>query len=188
MSNRYHLYLDLPVPFAYPEIVVPNVLKPHHAKIDRSQLGKEFVGWIHSLGLMLREGERVGEYFYTPANGCVPMHTDKHFINDAIKLNWMVGGESSTMDWYELVPGKSLTQSHTDLKTAYAYAQPEDVVHAYGAKIGGPSLVNVGRLHSLTNGPEPSHVYCVYVDDPTTGKRLQWDDACRYFSKWMRDV
>lgn len=180
--NKYHAYLTIDAPFTFPSFDIPDPTINYHFKINRSMLANEFVEWIYERDLVLRDGDSAGEYFYTPPNGSVPMHTDKHEINDYTKLNWLVGGESSVMNWYELKPGKTLSSyEQTNLKTSYAFARPEDVDLVYSARIGTPSLVNVGRLHSLTNGPEASHVYCVYVDDPQTGKRLSWNQALHFF-------
>lgn len=180
MINRYHLYLD-GVPFAIPSIEVPDLSKNFHSKIGKHQLCEDFIDWVYERDLVLRD-DYAGEYFYTPPGGQVPLHTDKHEINDYVKLNWMVGGDASLMNWYELKPGKTLhPPAYTGLHGAYAGAAPEDVVLVHSARIGKPSLVNVGRLHELINGPEASHVYCVYVDDPRTGKRISWSEASTMF-------
>lgn len=181
MNNRYHLYLN-DVPFTVPMISVPDPLKNFHSKIGRHQLSVEFIDWVYDRGLALRD-DYAGEYFYTPPGGWVPMHTDKPVINDYVKLNWLVGGESSVMNWFELDEGKNLNApSQTSLQGVYATASSDDVTKVYSARIGTPSLVNVGRLHELINGPEASHVYCVYIDDPHTGKRISWNEAVSFFA------
>lgn len=183
-SNKYHAYLQDVPNVGSPSVVVPDTNTIHQGKLYKDQINPELIEWVYDRGLALREdGSHVGEYFYIPPNALVPMHSDKHEINDYTKLNWIGGGQDSVMRWYELKPGKQITaRMHTPNGSAYAIADYGDVDLMCEYRIGSPSLVNIGRLHDFLNGPEPCFVYCAYIYHPDTGQRLSWDDAVLFLN------
>lgn len=175
--NKYHLPLEIPVAFKFPDYPVPNTQRHYHARFHKADMTDEFKGWLNLRGLYVI----AGEYFYTPPGQTLEPHSDSSQISDVVKLNWMQGGEGSTMDWYELKPGAALKKNITSIHTLYSYASPEDLEHVHSATIGSPSLVNVGRIHAVHNGNSPRYVACVVLGDGETKQRLEWDKAEKIF-------
>lgn len=175
--NRYHLPLKIPVAFKFPDYPVPNTQLHFHTRFHKADMTDEFKGWLNLRGLYVI----AGEYFYTPPGRTLEPHSDSPVISDVVKLNWMKGGEGSTMDWYELKPGAVLKTSTTVIHTQYSHAPRKDLIHVHSATIGTPSLVNVGRIHGVHNGNFPRYVACVVLGDSETQKRLMWDKAEKIF-------
>lgn len=178
--NRYHLDLQIPVEFKFPWYPIPDENLHYHCRFHKRDMNREFVEWIYSLGLFII----AGEYFYTPKARTLHPHSDSSVITDGVKLNWMEGGDRSVMEWYELKPGVSLKELKTGIDTTYGYASQEDIILKHQAKIGKPSLVNVGQIHGIRNGPEPRYVACVILGQAHTQERLMWDDAIKIFAKY----
>lgn len=176
--NKYHLPLQVPVKFTFPEYLVPNTQLHFHTRFHKADMEEDFKGWLNLRGLFVI----AGEYFYTPPGRTLEPHSDSPHIDDVVKLNWMEGGEGSTMDWYELKPGAKLKTNTTVIHTTYSYAPRHDLDHVHSATIGTPSLVNVGRIHAVHNGKYPRYVACVVLGDLETKQRLQWDKAEKIFS------
>lgn len=179
--NRYHLDLSIPVEFKFPRYSIPDESQHYHCRFHKQDMNSEFVKWIHSLGLFII----AGEYFYTPPFRTLEPHSDSSVITDAVKLNWMEGGEGSMMEWYELKPGVPLKEMRTGINTTYGYALKKDILLKHEAKIGKPSLVNVGQIHGIRNGPEPRHVACVILGQAYTRERLMWDAAEEIFKNYV---
>lgn len=177
--SRYHLNLNLPVPFVFPSYPVPDMQLHYHARFHKSDMNEEFKQWIYSKGIAIA----AGEFFYTPPNRTLEPHGDGSNVCDFVKLNWMKGGEGSVMDWYELKPGASLKYNNTVIGTQYSFASGSDLVRVHSATIGTPSLVNVGRIHGIRNKNQPRYVACVILHWPQTGQRLTWDEARDVFKE-----
>jgi hypothetical protein len=186
--EKYHYKLNLPVPLVFPQYPVPNPKEHYHCRFYKADMNKEFMIWVHSIGLYVIGGE----FFYTPPFRTLNIHCDSPVIDDRVKLNWMMGGDKSTMDWYELKPDKNLiTNDRTvidtpEIKTGqYSYAERTDIKLTFSTEVGFPSLVNVGRLHGVRNGSEPRYVACTILGDPKTGKQLVWEKAKKIFQKYV---
>lgn len=181
--NKYHHHLKIPVPFTFPDYPVPNTQLHYHSRFHKADMSDELKGWLSLRGLYII----AGEYFYTPPGRTLEPHSDSPQINDVVKLNWMKGGEGSTMDWYELKPGATLKTNTTAIHTQYSYAPREELVHVHAATIGSPSLVNVGRIHAVHNNKYPRYVACVVLGDLETKQRLYWDKAKKIFEDCIID-
>jgi hypothetical protein len=186
--EKYHYKLNLPVPLVFPQYPVPNPKEHHHCRFYKADMNKEFIIWVYSIGLYVIGGE----FFYTPPFRTLNIHCDSPVIDDRVKLNWMMGGDKSTMDWYELKPDKNLiTNDRTvidtpEIKTGqYSYAERTDIKLTFSTEVGFPSLVNVGRLHGVRNGSEPRYVACTILGDPKTGKQLVWEKAKKIFQMYV---
>ena len=179
--NNYHLRLNLPVPLTFPSYTVPDMKRHFHTRFHKTDMNEDFKQWIHSKGLAIT----AGEFFYTAPQCTLEPHSDTPEITDVVKLNWMVGGEGSTMDWYELKPGAVFQTNTTPIQTQYSYAPKIDLEHVHSATVGSPSLVNVGRIHGVQNGMQPRYVACVILHWPGTSKRLVWSEAIKIFEKYV---
>jgi len=179
--SRYHLKLNLPVPFVFPSYPVPDMRFHHHTRFHKSDMNEEFKQWIYSKGMAIT----AGEFFYTPPNRTLEPHSDTPKITDVAKLNWMSGGEGSVMDWYELKPGATLKHNNTVIGTQYSFANNSDIERVHTATVGTPSLVNVGRIHGIRNGNQPRYVACVILQWPDSGQRLNWSEAEKIFEQYV---
>lgn len=169
---KYCCNLNFPVQFNPQQYNIPDPSNNHHVRIDKKLIDTRFREFLQSLGLLIY----AAEYFYTAPNRTLAAHCDTLEITDVVKLNWMYGGEGSTMDWYEIKEGAELPQYETIIKTRFSIPRPEDITLVHRATIGKPSLVNVGVPHGVTNGPNPRHVHSIILCN-TDNERVRWDDA-----------
>lgn len=179
MKHYHHLNIPVQYRMVFPEL--PNPELRHHYRIKREEVNSEVHDWLDGLGLRFV----TGEYFYTPPNRTLNPHTDDLIPNGYTKLNWMVGGEGSTMDWYELKPGASYKIGTTRIGTSYCYADPKDLILTESTSIGQPTMVHVGDFHGVRNGPHPRHVFCLITKRKDSDSRLQWDEALQIFKPFI---
>lgn len=92
------------------------------------------------------------EAFYTPPRCPLPIHIDSDKISDLAKMNFVYGAKGSTMSWWALKnPGAPLPVKLTSIGTKYVLISPEDATLMHTVEIGRPTIVNVGRPHSINN-------------------------------------
>jgi hypothetical protein len=179
MHNRFHARLILPFLFD----IVPITDNSKNKSIPTLDSNSEFVKWLASLNL---EVVRTGiEQFYIPPGGKGPIHSDGKTIDDKINLNFQYQGAGSKMKWYTLVDTELKLHATSSRSNYQSFADKDEVKQIWEAEIGFPSLVNVGMLHSVENGPEPRWVIAVPLWDKVTDTRLQWDEAVVRFQQWI---
>jgi hypothetical protein len=170
--NIYHRYIDLPFVYQKPKIFNESS-NTFINYVNHKHIEKELLDWIDSYNLKF---SNIVESFYTSKKNkiCVPIHNDmtvKPGVNDAVKLNFTWGPESSKTRWWkiknenklielqhdtnEINKGLELAEIIPDIECNRCYtAYESDVELAYEKTINKPSLLNVGQLHSTFN-PDP---------------------------------
>jgi hypothetical protein len=173
-TNRYSRNIALPFSVdllsLLPE-VNPNTLA--HVNVSGVERETELLSWLTARGLMITHAEA----FHTPPGGALAIHVDGPALNDIVKLNWQYGGKDSLMMWYRLKdPLKPIPQLVTGIGTNYLKPQHSDCVMVHSAKIGKPTLVNVGRPHAIVNpGKERRWVVSLVLGEIGGVGHLQWD-------------
>ena len=175
MFNSYHYKLSVPVSININETWNTERLSWYDCTHP------ELIAFLESLGVSIRHAQR----FYTPPYGSLPIHVDSHEAVGQAKLNYIVGGKGSVMNWFELKPGKTMKTMVTNVGSKYLYAEEEDVVKVHSAEIGYPSIINSGELHSITNGPEPRVCYSFVLKYLDNDRNLNWQDASNMFEAYI---
>jgi hypothetical protein len=175
MKNSYHYTLTLPVTVTFNETWETTRLSWYDTKHI------ELVEFLETLGITIRHAQR----FYTPPYGTLPIHVDSHDLVSQAKLNYIIGGKDSTMDWFELKPGRDINTMVTPVGSKYLYADAGDVVKVYSAKVGHPSIINSGILHSITNSNEPRVCYSFVLAYLDSDQNLSWQDSERLFGAYI---
>ena len=175
MFNSYHYKLSIPVSININETWNTERLSWYDS------IHSELITFLESLGISIRHAQR----FYTPPYGSLPIHVDSHEAVGQAKLNYIVGGKDSAMNWFKLKPGKTMKTMVTDVGSNYLYAEEEDVVKVHSAEIGYLSIINSGELHSITNGPEPRVCYSFVLKYPDKNKNLSWHDAVKLLKPYL---
>lgn len=176
MNNIYHEYLNVPVNF---EPIYPNTNDPmSEYPIDR--INQEMLDWIRSKDLDVTHAE----IFHLSPNGVdhLPIHIDGYKIDNHVKINYVYCDTPSTMNWFKIDDESNIVKSKTPIGTDYMGAPEENCTLVHSAKIGQPSLVNVGVPHSIS--PVQSDRYCFSIVLKQKGSKnlkLQWEDAVKYF-------
>ena len=180
----YHRYIQLPFQpiFRLYGDDIPTLRENHHVRIQPEHIDPQLVGWLKDLGLYVV----VAEYFYTAPNKSLAPHCDTVELSNVVKLNWMYGGDDSTMDWYEMKPNRPLPQYETIINTKFSIPAVDDIILKQSIKIGKPSLINVGQVHGVRNGKQPRYVYSFVIGVTATQQRLEWDQAKEIFVKYIK--
>lgn len=116
------------------------------------------------------------EVFHTPPLSTLPIHIDGPRQSNLVKLNWCFGAPGSKMLWWKLKQGTVMKEGVTPVDTRYLFAEQRDCVMIEAARIGTPTLVNVGVPHSILNQTgEPRWVLSGVLNNGATD--VQWDEA-----------
>jgi len=122
------------------------------------------------------------ESFFTLPNTETTPHIDI-YPGDLTKLNFIYLGQGSTMNWYNPRPGHSIKKSITSIGTPYFYADIQDIEKMHCANLQGPSIVQVGVLHNISNAQEDRYcISCVIVNK--NRQRLTYKDALERFANY----
>ena len=173
----YHLKLNLPIEFNPSPMSFLNN-KPH-VVYGLENLSSEFKDFLSSLGVMVM----LAEVFYKDekSKAIDGIHIDNtKRLNNFVKLNYVYGGGDSLMKWYRLKEGKNTRVARTSINTTYQYALSQDVDEIFAVKIEGPSLVNVGVLHGISNITSPRICYSLVLGNKLN-QQLEWDEALKLF-------
>lgn len=143
-------------------------------RIPLEELDPQVDAFLKPLGLMIVRAE----VFYVPANQESPHpHIDSSKFSNRVKLNWVYGAPNSTMKWWEPYDKEAVAKVMTT-RTGSLYGVYDGPMYlAHEEKIGLPSMVNSGHLHSITN-PDPTGRWCVSCsvgDEP--GHQIEWEQA-----------
>jgi hypothetical protein len=119
----------------------------------------------------------------TPYNKHI-IHCDGHEIDTKAKINYIVGGEGSSMIWYEAADENKIVKGISKANTRYLTIAEKDAVEVYSKQLQGFNIVNVGALHTVKN--KANHRYCISmaIADAVTKNRLDYSelvDRCREY-------
>jgi hypothetical protein len=205
--NNYHRFINLPFDVPKPERF------NHPADIFINYMGHEVVPaemfpWLESLGLTL---SNIVEGFYSGPNKGrkinVPVHNDqttKPGEFDAVKINMTWGPQDSVTQWWNLKETGRLQEirhDHNIVNQGFKAAgitpdincyrcwtaNPNDLEFAFEKTITGPSLLNVGQLHSVKN-PSKDQMRWTLSFTPLKDKRpLLFTEAIEVFEPWLTE-
>ncbi len=133
---------------------------------------------------LAERGMRISHYevFYTPPHAILAIHADGAKLSNIIKLNWVFGGKGSRMMWWKAKSEDALKVLQTGIGTPYLYADQKSCVMVESVAITGPTLVNVGQLHSVINsGSERRWCLSIVLARIGADKNLEWDEALDLF-------
>jgi hypothetical protein len=174
-----HLSLNCPVPadpsqFDY----LFDFNHAQHFSMPLTALNQSFIDWLQERNL----SASFLEVFYLPAHCTVRrIHTDlDHITDQAAKINFIIGGEDSPMQWFKLKTG---ARSYLGINRA-----PEDVnqgvVSPYlswsrdeceiidQAILSGSNLIHAGIPHVVFTNTKPRVAVSVVVRDIVSRQRL----------------
>lgn len=179
-ASDYEVKLDLPFEYVpvYPEI---DPRRLNHIAIKREDIPYEIGRFFLVNGLSINHAE----YFYTPPNTNLPPHVDHHHFHDYTKLNWMFGGEGSTMDWYDVLPGFEPIVRTTQIGSKFMTVPRGYLKLAHSALIGRPSLIHYGGFHGVTNTNNPRHVFSFAIGDKHTHTAVPFNKSKEIFKKYV---
>lgn len=180
MKNPYHYYLNLPIKFN------PNPVDMqggHHRLYPLDRLEKEFADWFIQHGVRIGHGEQF-ELSPTGVRKHI-IHTDDFGDADIVKLNYVYCDTPHSMNWFELKDGVELTKAFSPAGTPYGACEPEDCKLVHSAQVGQPSLVNVMKLHDVSNVSSTRICYSFVLIHSHKRDKLTWDEAYEVFKDFI---
>jgi hypothetical protein len=158
--------------------------KNYHCPINANQhLNPKLLRLLESVKLFPAHCE----IFYSPPHLFSGIHVDIGH-GDRMKINWIFGGERSTMNWYRLkdtvsprIPDKS------KINTLYVPYDLTEVDLVYTEQLANPSIVQVGVPHNITNYSQDRYCVSVVPGMWCNGEiyRPTVDEALNIFSKFL---
>ena len=187
--NRYHRYLNLPFtiePLSYFNEVGNEI---RHDYLYNMELFPDLSEWLNTLGIILF----MGEVFYTPPSGKIPIHTDHSTFSNHVKINVTWGPEEGVTQWWksDIIRKESTYNNGGKLigevnQIQHNWANEEDSQLLYEANTNRPSLVNVGVLHG-TNNPTLEGRWTLSFIPQKNDQYIHWDDALNIFKDYLED-
>ena len=128
------------------------------------------------------------ESFYSHPNiqQPIPIHIDSRG-GDYIKINYVIGGKDSTMNWYK---PKSATDQKTEISgigNEYISFERDRVDLIDSAVINPIGIVQVGIPHNITNLIEDRLCISMYISNLHNRQRLTMNEAIEIFSEYILD-
>lgn len=179
-GSNYEVKLDLPFEYVpvYPEI---DPRRLNHTVIKKEEIPYEIGKFLLVNDILIAHAE----YFFTPPNRNLPPHVDHYFFHDYAKINWMFGGEGSTMDWYDILPGFDPVVRTTQIGSKFMTAPRKYLKLAHTALIGKPSLIYYGGFHGVTNVSHPRHVFSFTLGHSKIKQPVTFNEAKEIFKKYV---
>lgn len=144
----------------------------------------DLIAWLKSINIVVNATG--GQLFVVPPNTKLPIHTDGNRFDNKTKLNFVFGGQDSTMSWYVPVDSDSYSVAQSPTDTEYfAPKNAESIIKVASAKLSGPCLINAGLFHGVDNQQEVRRTISLPLTDDTISRCLQWDEAMVRFEPWL---
>lgn len=182
MKRDYYFPIKLDLPILKPSISLDSLVidKQYHNLFNINDvLNPEIKLFFFSRGLRLNPE---GELFYSLPYQEGAIHIDLDKISDIAKMNWVFGGEHSTMNWYKpLVMHEKVTTSHGYRESIYFDRPNVELVESFN--LTNPTVVQVGIPHNSINYAQPR--YClslVFVKNTENYPRLTMVEAYETFN------
>jgi len=111
------------------------------------------------------------ELFYLYPNNSSKPHIDIE-PGDATKINWVIGGAGSTMNWYEERDNAKPVASITPVATNIIFFEPRSLKLIERYEIKGPTVVQTGVPHNVTAYREGRYCISIGVTDGSNTTQL----------------
>jgi hypothetical protein len=185
--NDYCVDLNLPMPLSESISDVVSFLKQYNKR--HFQISKELISdELKTLFAEYNLGIRLVEIFYRSPDAVGNIHSDMKVIGDYSKLNWIYGGEGSSMNWYkinETYIGNTTTHT-TDINSYALYYKDTEVDLLHSQSVGNPSLVQVGIPHNVINSDTDRFCISVVFEDMDTKQRPTFAEALDLFKNYIK--
>jgi hypothetical protein len=188
--KKYCTDLELSIPLFKSTIDPIDLLKinnenlSRHYTISKDLLSDDIIKFFtdHDLDI------KFVEIFYRPAGVNSAIHIDTQEPGDYVKLNWVFGGEGSTMCWYAIKENCEGTARKTSISTYAIHYTADEVTLLHSQQVGQPTLVQVGIPHSVNNN-NLAERYCVSIIFGHIGQfgRPTFDNVCELFKNYIKE-
>lgn len=150
--------------------------------LDRESLGTDICNLLESHGLFILNVDT----FHTPAVGVLRPHIDLDKVSNFCKIAFSYGAYGSRMYWYTLQEGFEVKLDESNrgyyaptpgTKSSHIFLPRESCISAASARIGTPTLVNVGQPHGVINYSKESRWTICVTFTNAQGGLVEFDEA-----------
>jgi hypothetical protein len=166
--NNYCQSLNLSI-FPLNEVtrIFDTIKKAGHCPLDLTKnINPKLIELLQSIGVYITYAEA----FYRGPNSRPLIHSDQG-PGDYVKINWIFGGQESTMQWFTVNSGVQKEITENTLNTSVCLYNQSEVTLDYEESIHSPSIVQVGSPHNIINPIEDRICISVIIADKDN-KRL----------------
>lgn len=180
------LYIPLNLPFSFYKEPFP--FKKHckrHTFFESNDINLDYINFISDLNLTLDHAE----VFFSVPKMYYQIHKDQHDITDFPKINFVIGGKDSVMNWYKPKTLTKIKPAKTVLGLDFIGFLPEEVDLIYQKEIISPCIVQAGVPHNVTS---PSERWCIstvyrFKAGKKQDKFLNWKEITEVFKEFIID-
>lgn len=180
MINFFHkLNIDL---YPIQNFDIKKVQFPH-SQIPLEYLNPEFKNWLSQINLYVSFMEL---YYKKVLTHKLSIHIDSE-PGDYVKLNYIIGGKNSSMNWYKIKDNidvsKQLTKTSGNTTCTTVEEHQSDLI--YSKYLQGLNLVQVGVAHDVYNPEEVRYCICCLIRDKKNKHRITMSEAEQRFNKFI---
>ena len=187
--NNYCVDLNLNLSPLLPEIDINSFSTEPWQLLGLDLINPEVKNLFKSLNLNLR----MAGMFVLTENSSGLIHTDGPPGRDISKLNWVVGSDNHTMNWYQIKD--TTVQKIIETKVSdtgnlpprdYTPYRPDEVELIHSQSVGYPSLIQAGIPHNVNNFKGTRRCITLALFTRSGGK-LTMSQACERFSQYIKN-
>ena len=181
----YFKHLNLNVPILKDTAPLKDLRVQYH--IDMNKSVREFVHleFIKILSIKNTYIQHM-ESFYSCPDIKLDIHIDSRG-GDYIKINYVIGGENSVMNWYTPKSTVDNKIQLTGVNTEYMTFDRNQVELVQSANINPVSIVQVGVPHNITNPTSDRLCISMCIAHRHNQQRLTMAEAMEIFSEYIVD-
>jgi hypothetical protein len=155
--------------------------------IKEQDVNIEFQNALKEVGLFVNSGR----IFHIDSTNIYAIHIDEKdpYPNRFAKINYVIGGTDSYMNWFKLKEGKDYhryVDPYGDVVFGFKWDECEEISRAHIPE-NRCSLIDAGTPHSLTNKVDFRTSYSMVLKDITTGQYVEFDDARQRLKKYINE-
>jgi len=177
--NELYCPLNLPVTFFSDKFNIKKFKILNHQRVTNENISKEYFDFLTYLNIKLNHVE----LFITRPNLFLRIHKDQHNIHDFPKINFIIGGKYSTMNWYKPKSHTIGKIQHTTIATPYIGYDLKDVDLIFSKEIHSPSIIQAGVPHNVTTPVLRYAFSTVYTS--MNDKLLTWEEILSIFKDYI---
>jgi hypothetical protein len=180
MENIFCKHLDFDIDLTFIEqfkIQIQN--RPVVFRIQ--SVDKNLQNFLNTLGVITR----TPACFYTPPNSSREWHhIDSLQLDNRVKLNYIVGGENTVMQWFKFNGTEQhILKQENELGGGFLKFYPEACELIWEEELKSPSLINAGIPHNVKNNSNSGRWAISYPLFNLDNTAVQWNQM-PLWAKW----
>jgi hypothetical protein len=153
-----HVLIDIPPldPVRFSKDNIFSKFVTRSSSISNQDINPVLVDFLASVGLYIPPNKRNLSFLSPPYYAESNIHIDSfELTHDRTALNFVYGGEDSTMNWYKPVDSNNKGTHFIGVGYRCIMFSEDEVALVHQVRVGFPSLINTGIPHNITIKESP---------------------------------